>query len=288
VPVNEIELELKHGDPASLFSFALQLHEQMPVRVSNTSKAERGYTLCRQTGTVPYRAKAAAAGRRRHRHPTRMQAVLGNCLQHIQRNENAVIEGDDAETLHQMRVGVRRLRSRAEAVRRRIAPCPPGAAGGHRLAGHAAGRGTRLGRAADLHAGAGCRRRPGGQQAACWTCRRWRSTPRARRASERCRRLLSARYSRLLLALGLWMQQLASEPNLASARRQILAQWTIQRLHQQLLKRAKRMDDSDATTIHRTRIAAKRARYALEFFHTAISRQGCVRDVPESPVDAAG
>jgi CHAD domain-containing protein len=50
--------------------------------------------------------------------------VLGNCLEHIQRNEVAVVEGHDPETLHQMRVGVRRLRS-ALKLFATVAPCPP-------------------------------------------------------------------------------------------------------------------------------------------------------------------
>ncbi|MES2350198.1 MAG: CHAD domain-containing protein, partial [Pseudomonadota bacterium] len=124
IAARRLVLELKDGAPASLFSFALQLQEQIPVRVSNTNKAERGYTLCRQTGTVPYRAKPVQldAGATVS---DALQAVLGNCLQHIQRNENAVIEGDDAETLHQMRIGVRRLRS-ALKLFDAVAPCPPG------------------------------------------------------------------------------------------------------------------------------------------------------------------
>jgi inorganic triphosphatase YgiF len=272
VPVNEIELELKEGDPASLFSFALQLQEQIPVRVSNTNKAERGYTLCRQTGTVPYRAKPVQldAGATVS---DALQAVLGNCLQHIQRNENAVIEGDDAETLHQMRVGVRRLRS-ALKLFDAVAACPPG------LLEDISWLGTQLGAARDwdvlLTSTLGqVQATPGGKgglldlQALALDAAR---TARQRAAQA----LLSARYSRLLLALGLWMQQQASEPGL-QAPADDFAQWTIQRLHQKLLKRAKRMDDSDATTIHRTRIAAKRARYAMEFFHT-LYRGKAVRD----------
>jgi CHAD domain-containing protein len=53
-----------------------------------------------------------------------LPAVLGNCLEHIQRNEVAVVEGHDPETLHQMRVGVRRLRS-ALKLFATVAPCPP-------------------------------------------------------------------------------------------------------------------------------------------------------------------
>ena len=48
----------------------------------------------------------------------------------------------------------------------------------------------------------------------------------------------------------------------------------MQRLHKQLIKRANRMDGDDADSIHRTRIAAKRGRYALEFFHSLYRRKG--------------
>ena len=45
---------------------------------------------------------------------------------------------------------------------------------------------------------------------------------------------------------------------------------TMQRLRKTLLKRARHMasSDGDAESIHRTRIAAKQARYAVEFFRT--------------------
>ena len=45
VPISEVELELKSGDPAELFEFALQLQNAVPLRVGNISKAERGYAL---------------------------------------------------------------------------------------------------------------------------------------------------------------------------------------------------------------------------------------------------
>lgn len=49
---------------------------------------------------------------------------------------------------------------------------------------------------------------------------------------------------------------------------------TLQRLHKSLLKRAKRMSEDDPASAHRTRIAAKRGRYALEFFHTLYRTKG--------------
>jgi CHAD domain-containing protein len=48
----------------------------------------------------------------------------------------------------------------------------------------------------------------------------------------------------------------------------------MQHLHKSLIKRANRMQDDDASSAHRTRIAAKRARYALEFFHSLYRAKG--------------
>ncbi|MFN3398232.1 MAG: inorganic triphosphatase, partial [Sulfurimicrobium sp.] len=44
-PLCEIELEMKHGNPARLFLAALELQQTIPLRLENTSKAERGYRL---------------------------------------------------------------------------------------------------------------------------------------------------------------------------------------------------------------------------------------------------
>ena len=267
VPVNEIELELKGGDPASLFAFALQLQEQIPLRLSNTNKAERGYMLCRQTGTVPYRAQAlqlepgATVGEAR-------QAILSNCLQHIQRNENAVIDGDDAETLHQMRVGVRRLRS-ALKLFEPVAPCPPA------LQEDVSWLGTELGAARDwdvllsstlAHVQAG----PGGRSGVLDLQALALKSAQAKRA-EAAQALLSQRYTHMLLTMGIWMQQTAQGMDEAAVDFSVR---TMKRLHKKLLKRSQRMDEGDPASVHRTRIAAKRARYALEFFHTLYGGKG--------------
>jgi triphosphatase len=60
VPVRELELEMKAGDPARLYDLARQVHEAVPVRIENISKAERGYALA---GAVAPRAVKAARWR---------------------------------------------------------------------------------------------------------------------------------------------------------------------------------------------------------------------------------
>ncbi len=44
-PISEVELELKAGDPLSLYRIALLLQKTLPLRSENTSKAARGYQL---------------------------------------------------------------------------------------------------------------------------------------------------------------------------------------------------------------------------------------------------
>lgn len=261
VPINEIELELKQGSPASLYAVALQLHEQVPLRLSNVNKAERGYMLVRQTGTVAHRAKALDL-------PAdisladALPAILDNCLQHIQRNETAVIEGDDAETLHQMRVGVRRLRS-ALKLFETVAPCPPALLDDIRWLG------AELGAARDwdvlLTSTLGqVQSSPGGRNSLLDLHALALGAAQAKRR-EAAQALLSPRYTRLMLTLGSWMLQAAPGLKGSAAK---FSRTTMEHLHKTLLKRSNRMDDSDPASVHSARIAAKRGRYALEFFHS--------------------
>lgn len=53
IPIREVELELKNGDPESLWTLALQLAEQVPLRPSDSSKAARGNALSEQCWLLP-------------------------------------------------------------------------------------------------------------------------------------------------------------------------------------------------------------------------------------------
>ena len=270
VAVNEIELELKDGDPSALFSFALELHEHIPLRISNINKAQRGYRLCRETGTEPYRAKALTLDADATVAQA-LQAILGNCLQHIQNNEQAIIDGDDPETLHQMRVGLRRMRS-ALKLFDDVAPCPPA------LADDIAWLGGELGAARDADVLLTdtlprVQASPGGKNGLMALQRLALDASQTHRRTA-AQALLSPRYTQLLLSMGVWMQHLSTD--VPDAPLADFAQATLQRLHKRLLKRAARMDDADPASIHSTRIAAKRGRYALEFFH-ALYREKSAR-----------
>lgn len=108
-PISEIELELKSGDPIHLFDFALALLQDIPMQIGSLSKADRGYALY---APLP-QAAVKAAPLKLSKHATieqAFQAIVENCMTQIQANASIVAQENDAETLHQMRVGLRRLR----------------------------------------------------------------------------------------------------------------------------------------------------------------------------------
>ncbi|MYM82240.1 CHAD domain-containing protein [Duganella sp. FT50W] len=260
VPVNEIELELKDDDPAGLYTFALQLLEDIPVRISNINKAQRGYMLVRETGYAPFCAQPLALDADISLREA-LPAVLGNCLEHIQRNETAVVDGNDPETLHQMRVGVRRLRS-ALKLFDAVAPCPP------ELLEDVRWLGEQLGAARDwdvLLASTLSRigTQPDGGNGMMAVQALPLDTAQAKRR-EAAQAVLSPRYTKLMLTMGAWMLQTAP---LLDGTAADFSRQTLQQLHKSLLKRARRMREDDPASAHHTRIAAKRDRYALEFFH---------------------
>jgi inorganic triphosphatase YgiF len=108
LPLCELELELKSGNEAELFSVARKLLRELPVQLALKSKSQRGYELIDGALGAPVRAVTAnlavcASAREGFR------AIGSACLRQIIDNEPAVIKGD-SEGVHQMRVGLRRLR----------------------------------------------------------------------------------------------------------------------------------------------------------------------------------
>jgi triphosphatase len=106
----EIELELKAGNAAALFELALEFARQLPVRLENRSKAQRGYELAAGATAAP--AKASSPGLTAQMPVEHAFATIAfDCLAHLQANENGLLAGLDPEYLHQARVALRRLRS---------------------------------------------------------------------------------------------------------------------------------------------------------------------------------
>lgn len=107
-PICEIELELKSGKPASLFSLARRIGEIAPLHVGVVNKAERGFHLLAaapnavKAGPVHLDPQMGAADAFRH--------IAGVCLRQFRLNE-PFVERRNSDAVHQARVALRRLRS---------------------------------------------------------------------------------------------------------------------------------------------------------------------------------
>jgi triphosphatase len=107
-PISEVELELKRSDVGEVFELARELGKHVSVKLALNSKSQRGYDLLDNK-----RIEAARADKIELRHgmsPVEAFLVIGrSILRHIAANESAV-RRSDSEGVHQMRVGLRRLR----------------------------------------------------------------------------------------------------------------------------------------------------------------------------------
>lgn len=107
--ISELELELKHGETRELFRLARVLAETVPLRLELKTKAERGYELL-QGGAPTFEKAAAIDITPEMQAGEAFGAIARNCLRQIIGNEPAMCAGH-AEGLHQMRIGLRRLRA---------------------------------------------------------------------------------------------------------------------------------------------------------------------------------
>ena len=114
LPVSELELELKQGEPAALYDVARRLSRDNPLTVHTESKSARGIRALEGEAICAHKAGRAEL-------PPDCPAeeafrlTLLHCLRHIARNAPAVAEARLPEGVHQIRVGLRRLRAALSA-----------------------------------------------------------------------------------------------------------------------------------------------------------------------------
>ena len=272
--ISEIELELKSGDAKSadaapLFDFALELQQEIPLQLGNASKSARGYALMHPAPpplvkAEPVQLKSGMCAEEA------LKVIAANCIAQIQGNEAGVLQGGDPEHVHQMRVGLRRLRSLLRLFED-AAPLPAG------LDQELRWLGEELGAARDwevlaedtlsqlMHAHPGEPALLPLQQAAL-------AEAQARR-TKAGQALGSVRYARLMLRLIAWLHGERWRQEATPQQQQALAA-SVKRFARRVLKegkrrmerRARKLAAADAPARHRLRIAAKRMRYATEFF----------------------
>ncbi|SHK81698.1 Inorganic triphosphatase YgiF, contains CYTH and CHAD domains [Bradyrhizobium lablabi] len=107
--ISEIEIELKHGERHGVAMLAKRLARSVPVTYEPSSKSERGYALVEGSLDAPVFARPISI----QPSATAEEAFVAigfECLRHFAANQTAVRHGDP-EGIHQMRVGLRRLRA---------------------------------------------------------------------------------------------------------------------------------------------------------------------------------
>jgi triphosphatase len=111
-PLCELEFELKGGDPAALVALASRWVTRFGLTLDVRSKAERGDRLARGTRlgeavkAQPLSLPEAVDSQ------TALRAVVANCLIQVLGNASEIAHGESSpEHVHQLRVGLRRLRT---------------------------------------------------------------------------------------------------------------------------------------------------------------------------------
>jgi len=265
--ISEVEIELVEGDARQLVTLARTLAADLPVVVAQASKAERGYALCAGEELGGARARRVALA-----HDvtaaSMLAAVGADCVRQIGANVEALAAGSGVESVHQLRVGVRRLRSLLKLPA--VEALPVQALDGElRWLGGVAGAvrdcdvfTTETLRPLAAHLGQPAHRRDLGRLKALVT-----RLHTARRATLSAA-IGSPRTARMLLDCAALLADIAALPGeVAQASSALaMAQGTLQRRHKRLRKRGRHLRALPAAERHRARIAAKKLRYAAEFF----------------------
>ncbi len=264
-PISEIELELKGGHAARLFDLALALQQDMPLELENISKAQRGY--------AHYRPQAPAVTRAHYTSlPSQGTAadafkqIAWECLAHTQGNQEMVLHGDDIEGVHQMRVALRRLRSLLRVF-------------GNIIESDSTGHyeteirwiSNQLGSARDLDVFVmetlPRLLRPLHQHHGLVLLAAKAEKARRQAYLQALSAISSQRYQRLLLALGAWLENESWRKSTSPELRTIdIAQQTLAKHYKQLRRHGRQLARMLPEERHEARLAAKRLRYAAEFF----------------------
>jgi triphosphatase len=109
MPIHEIEIELKRGKPNHVIAVGSEIAKTLKASYGSTSKAERGYVLREnETGRSSRAGEILLAQHAKTGEAFKVIAM--SCLRHFTANRDAVLVGEH-EGVHQMRVGLRRLRA---------------------------------------------------------------------------------------------------------------------------------------------------------------------------------
>lgn len=269
IPVCEAELELKSGRVETVYKLAQELNRRVPLSIEPLSKSERGYALLTNRKPGPRRAEGIRLDKDM-RAGLAFQIIARNCLLHLRANEASVRAAAGADSVHQLRVGVRRLRSALVAFgdlipvdeRRRVSKSVRWIA-------------QQCGRARELDVFRGDvieplrKRLP--DDAALEEFARLVDAARSDAYAAVSATLDNAQYTETLLALEAWIEgDRWAEGAGAGVDIPVrdFARTVLKRLHRKAVKGIKAVEALDEPALHELRIRAKKLRYSAEFFRS--------------------
>jgi len=106
----ELGFELERGDPAALLEFAVELNASIGVRFESERKVDRGYALFGDERPRAQKASSIELERDASLGDAMLDS-LRSCADQIVANLACSREGVDPEGVHQLRIGIRRLRA---------------------------------------------------------------------------------------------------------------------------------------------------------------------------------
>jgi triphosphatase len=276
-PICELELELKHGDAASVlavYDLARQLigkgKQAIALLPCVYSKAARGYRLADSLVQRPTEAGAdgfAAVLDSQMNSGQAARRIVEHVANLVLANIGGAARSENLEFVHQSRIALRRGRSALRLLGVAGGPKDPVARDLHWLA-------DRFGKVRDwdvlvterlpaLGAEIGMTGHP------AWMRLLNRADKRRQRCLEGLRRVTSTpRFASLVIRLLRWTQT----PSGGGPRLQALAPMALRRGHRRVLATGEDLKKMSARGRHRLRILAKRQRYAIELLEDLLNQ----------------
>jgi triphosphatase len=269
----ELELELKSGPTSGLFALARRLAASSDLTLSFTTKAERGSNLARPPRSHAHKFQAPALKAEMNTGEA-FQYVARACLRQIVTNAARLRVRPSPEVIHQLRVGLRRLRSLITSFKGVVtdARLPAIKAELKWLTGELdAARNLDVLLQGDYRAAVVQKDDAEGVKALGLRLRGARRMAYARAAAA----AENERFRRLLIDLLVWIEAgpwtAAEHPQRKKPIRKFAA-LELGKRRRKIIRRGRRLADLDPASRHKLRIEAKKLRYAADVFAELFDR----------------
>jgi triphosphatase len=275
LPLWEAELELKQGDRARLFEVARSFAAATSAELAVKSKAERGYDLLAGDAAAVVKAEEVELAADMPAKAA-FQSIASTCLKQVVANKPAILSGN-AEGIHQMRIGLRRLRAAISLFAYMVSDAEV-----RTIKAELKWITNELGPAREFDVFLTKVVAPLERQHARLVGMRSLSQDLEDRREAARKRALTAvcskRFRELTLNIAAWLEtghwrkpqdlllrEFCEEPIDIAAQAQLGRGW------KKIRKRGRRLAKLDPRARHKLRIAAKKLRYATEFYQTVFA-----------------